>query len=415
MFKLWITLLVFSVPFSQQQDDLQEFMEQAKEDYKILGMAIEAFRSNEQILRGHVGVRHADDPTPIEEDDRYMLGDASKAITAVLAARIVDAGFLTWNSTIGEVLGDHLVGGSLLAQSTLFDLLVQHGQMMDNSDLLKSEEFMDWYDQVWEVSEWNDSEKNVEQRLSMAKFLTNCEDENENGRCDFCEEDVCLGKFSQFTYSVAVSMLEKITGKPFEVMLEEEVFGPLGISNCGVGPTTLDPSLPPSQPWSHFSGPWGVYNIPLSPGNQTNMPSSMAPDTGLHCSLDSWKIFLSSYITRDQSFLSQDTWELLVTPHNKIGGYLDYAMGFFVDHSNPIAGSILWQPSSSDAYSNKYYAELIVLPQADIGIVFGLNTGMKEGMRQKVGMTKILRFVEDHIYQKYGVSLGLERLTTVSY
>merc|ERR1712215_261020 len=277
-------------------------------------------------------------------------------------------------------------GGSLLAQSTLFDLLVQHGQMMDNSDLLKSEEFMNWYDQVWEVSEWNDSEKNVEQRLSMAKFLTNCEDENENGRCDFCEEDVCLGKFSQFTYSVAVSMLEKITGKSFEVMLEEEVFGP-----------------------------WGVYNIPLSPGNQTNMPSSMAPDTGLHCSLDSWKIFLSSYITRDQSFLSQDTWELLVTPHNKIEGYLDYAMGFFVDHSNPIAGSILWQPSSSDAYSNKYYAELIVLPQADIGIVFGLNTGMKEGMRQKVGMMKILRFVEDHIYQKYGVSLGLERLTTVSY
>merc|ERR1712002_1161358 len=275
---------------------------------------------------------------------------------------------------------------------------------------------MDWYDQVWAASQWSDPQENAQQRLDMAKFLVNCEDANEDGTCDYCENEDsnrCYEQYSQFTYSVAVSMLEKVTKKTFEVLLEQEVFGPLGITDCGVGPNTLDQSLPPSQPWSHFSGPWGVYNIPIPPSNQTDRPSSMAPDCGLHCSMESWKIFLSAYITKDQSYLTQETWELLVTPHSKIGGYLDYTMGFFVDQSNPIAGNILWQPTGNQP--TKSYGECILLIEADIGIVFALNTSMKDGMRQKVGVTKILRSVEDHIYQKYGITLGLESLTTVSY
>merc|ERR1739838_1176013 len=87
--------------------------------------------------------------------------------------------------------------------------------------------------------------------------------------------------YSPFTYSVAVAMLEMFTGKTFDAMLEEEVFGPLGASECGLGPTTLDQSLPPSQTWSHFSGPWGVYNIPILPGN-SNMQGGMRQMVGMN-------------------------------------------------------------------------------------------------------------------------------------
>jgi len=409
MNRLGLLLLGFAVVFSQQEEELQEFMEQTKEDYKMLGMTIEAFRSNEQVLRGHIGVRNGDDPTPIEETDKFMLGDAGRAITSMMAARIVESGVISWNSTIGEVLGASLTNGSLLASSTLLELLVHRGKIMDGTSVMTNEVLMDWYDQVWAASQWSDPQENAQQRLDMANFLVNCKDANEDGTCDYCEnedENRCYEQYSQFTYSVAVSMVEKVTKKTFEVLLEQEVFGPLGITDCGVGPNTLDQSLPPSQPWSHFSGPWGVYNIPLLPGNQTNMPSSLAPDNGIHCSMGAWKTFLTAHITRNESYLSQDTWELLVTPLNDFGGFIQYAPGFIVEDSNPVAGKILYHPSTDP----KYFAECILLPSADIGIVFAVNSNMQEGMRQMVGMQNIIQWVESHIFQKYGIKIGIETL-----
>merc|ERR1712058_82604 len=82
------------------------------------------------------------------------------------------------------------------------------------------------------------------------------------------------------------------------------VFDPLNAPDCGVGPPTLDQSLPPQQPWSHFSGPWGVYDIPVTPGDRSNMPSSVTPDDGLHCSLDSSKNVMSAHLTKPDNFLS---------------------------------------------------------------------------------------------------------------
>jgi len=415
MIRLGLLLLGCAILHAQQQGGLQEFMDQTKEDYKMLGMIIQSFRSNGTILKGHIGVRNADDPTPIEENDKFMLGDAGRSITAMLAARIVEKGLLTWNSTIGEVLVDSVDVGSLLAKSTLLDLLVHSGQIMDVDNVMSREEFMDWYDQVWVASNWDDAEENVQQRLEMTKyFVANCKDINDDAKCDYCniEEDGdthCTEQYSLFTYSVAVAMLEKLTGKPFEVLLDEEVFGPLGITDCGVGPNTLDPSLPPSQPWSHFSGPWGVYNIPLVPGNQTGMPSSMAPDTGIHCSMNAWQTFLSAHITRDESYLSQDTWELLVTPRQDFGSDIAYAPGFLVESSNPFLGKTLYHPSTD----SKYFAEFFLKPGSDFGIVLAVNSNMQGGMRQMVGMEKILKFVENHIYQNFGISFDIEKMKTL--
>merc|ERR1712123_505535 len=69
---------------SAQNEELQAFMDQAKEDYKMLGMAIGAFRGNEWIMKAQIGVRHADDPTPIGDNDKFYLADAGRFITGVL-------------------------------------------------------------------------------------------------------------------------------------------------------------------------------------------------------------------------------------------------------------------------------------------------------------------------------------------
>merc|ERR1719356_648729 len=162
-------------------------------------------------------------------------------------------------------------------------------------------------------------------------------------------------------------MVEKYMDKTFDDLLQEEVFDPLGAIDCGVGPATLDQSLPPAQPWSHFAGPWGVYNIPVLPDNNTNMPSALS---------------------RDESFLSKESWAVLQTPVHSFGGDTKYAPGFVVDNSNPFV-AVLYHPGSS----GKEFAECAVIPEANVGMVFAANTNLQEGMRQTVGSNKIIEYV----------------------
>jgi len=387
-----------------QNDELQAVMDQAQEDYKMLGMTIGAFKGNEWTMKGRIGVRHADDPTPIGENDKFYLSDAGRSITAMLAARIIEQseGRITWLSTIADVFGESITVLSPFTEATLLDLFLHSGHILDFEQVMMTEELMEWYDQVWAASQWDMPEDNMQQRMEMTEFIVNMD-------CGDDPEEMCAeGRYSKFTYTVAVAMLEKFTGKSFDVLLNEQVFGPLNAPDCGLGPNTLDQSLPPLQPWSHFSGPWGVYDIPVLPGNQSNMPSSMSPDDGIHCSMESWKNVLSAHLAKNETFLTEKSWSILQDPGVNLYDRFDYAPGFIVDTSNPFL-NVLQHPGGDQ----KDYAQCIVVPGANVGIVVAANQNLQEGMRQQVGFDKILEFVSDHLSETAGIPINIKNVQSI--
>jgi len=376
-----------------QNDELQAFMEEVQKDYKMLGITVGAFHGNEWTMRGQVGVRQADDPALITENDVFYLSDAGRSITSMLVARIIEksAGLLRWNTTISEIFYTDFDVAEPFADANLLDLLVHTGHIINEEQTMATDELIDWYDGLWKSSQWSSKELNRQLRKEMTNFLVNIE----------CGEEMCQKmRYSKFTYSVAVAMVEKYMDKTFDDLLQEEVFDPLGATDCGVGPATLDQSLPPAQPWSHFAGPWGVYNIPVLPDNNTNMPSALSPDDGIHCSMDSWKNILSAHLSRDESFLSKESWAVLQTPVHSFGGDTKYAPGFVVDNSNPFV-AVLYHPGSS----GKEFAECAVIPEANVGMVFAANTNLQEGMRQTVGSNKIIEYVFNQLSNITGMDL----------
>ena len=52
---------------------------------------------------GAVGTRRAGTVTPVTLDDRFHIGSDTKAMTALLAAMLVEAGALRWDSTVAAV------------------------------------------------------------------------------------------------------------------------------------------------------------------------------------------------------------------------------------------------------------------------------------------------------------------------
>ena len=79
-----------------------------------------------------------------------------------------------------------------------------------------------------------------------------------------CEEigECKGGVYSHFTYSVAAAMMEMVTGKTWDALLQAEVFQPLAAPDCGLGPTTLGTPSNSSSPV-----PWTIcnaYHVPMS-------------------------------------------------------------------------------------------------------------------------------------------------------
>ena len=400
MLRLGVLCLCFIVTLAQN-DELQAFMEETQAEYKMLGMAVGAFQGSEWIMKGQIGVRHADDPTPVGENDKFYLSDAGRSIVSMLAARVIEQseGELTWQSTLGEVFQGSMTVPDPFTDATLLELLLHSGHILDFEQVMRHEDLMNWYDMVWGMSQWADPALNADQRWNMANFLVNI-------GCYEQEDELCVkGRYSKFTYSVAVSMLEMFTGKTFNALLTEYVFDPLDAPDCGVGPTTLDQSLPPAQPWSHFSGPWGVYNIPVVPGDQSEMPSSIAPDDGLHCSLESWKNVMSAHLTKPQAFLSEDSWSVLQTAGVLLYDEINYAPGFVVDNSNPFV-TTLYHPGGDQ----KTWSTVYIVPEAQVGLVVAANQNLQDGMRQKVGADKIMEYVGKQLSGYAGITIKLNSM-----
>ncbi len=89
--------------------NLNRVLEPIRDDHGLPSLAAVLIRSGQIVETGAVGVRAAGSPEPVTTGDRWHLGSITKAMTATLAATLVEQGVIEWSTTIQEVFPD-LVG-----------------------------------------------------------------------------------------------------------------------------------------------------------------------------------------------------------------------------------------------------------------------------------------------------------------
>ena len=70
------------------------------ERHDIPGMAAALVRGERPATIGTAGVRRRGSPQPIARADLFHVGSCTKAMTAMLCARLVEQGALSWNTTL---------------------------------------------------------------------------------------------------------------------------------------------------------------------------------------------------------------------------------------------------------------------------------------------------------------------------
>ncbi len=346
----------------------------------IPGMAAVVLHGDRIIAQGVAGVRKRGSSELITLDDQFELGSCTKAMTATLVAMLIEDGKLSWNTSLAEIFGD--TGASIDPQwktVTVRQVLAQRTGITGNHPFV-------FYASVDRAK--NDLPK---QRLKFALKLLARSPDSPPGQF----------VYSAANFIVAGAMLEKITGRSWEDLMRDRIYGPLGITSGGFGPPGIAGQV--TQPWGHgfrrlFFVPMpGGGNTPFDPGSDSaDYPPAAGPAGMAHMSVTDWARFVTVYLRADPvnphhqvTLLKADIFASMHQPGEK-----EYAAGWSI-------GTRPWAkgPRSDDtgrvffhAGDNGRWSTVVwVAPEIDFAMLIACNRGDKEGPVDEVAGA-LLRF-----------------------
>ena len=251
------------------------------------------------------GVRALGEEAPVQPGDLWHLGSNTKAMTATLAARLVEAGLIDWDTTLADGLSElDFDMEPAYASVTLADLLHHRSGLAANLGRLSVIHFLGT----------DESRDVAADRIRFAEIVLNQPPSVEPGAF----------LYSNAGYVVAGLMLELAADQPYEVLMQDEVFGPLGMDSAGWGPPGEVGAL--DQPRGHGTGLFGGLNV-REPDERADNPPVLNPAGRAHMTLDDVLDFLQAHLeAEDGPYLTARSWARL---HEPVGQEA-YAMGWGV-------------------------------------------------------------------------------------
>jgi CubicO group peptidase (beta-lactamase class C family) len=320
-------------------NDVIRLIEPIRQEHRLPALGAAIVTSRGVVASGVTGTRKAGADVAATVDDRWHLGSDTKAMTAVILATFVEQGRLTWETRIDEVFRD-------LAPKfppdfraiTVTQLLTHYAGLPANVA-------------------WREIERTratlPAQRVDALKRAA---------ATTLTSRPGTKFEYSNLGYVVAGAIAERVGGKPWEELMREIVFTPLGMATCGFGGLgtlgTID------QPWPHTAD-----GRPTSlNGPDIDNAAVLGPAGTVHCSIADWSKFIADQLRGargERALLKPDTYKALHAP--RFGG--TYAFGWGVT-SRVWSGGTVLQHSGSNTMN---FSVVWVAPLRDVAVLAVTN------------------------------------------
>ena len=100
---LTLAITFGAVGIVDAQTSLNDLLTPYLAGYDLPALAAAVVQDGKVIASGAVGTRRAGADIPVTINDRFHIGSDTKAMTALLAAMLVEENKLRWDSTVAEV------------------------------------------------------------------------------------------------------------------------------------------------------------------------------------------------------------------------------------------------------------------------------------------------------------------------
>lgn len=314
---------------------------------KVPGMAGAVVEEGGVVALGAAGVRKLGAPEAITTADLFHLGSCTKSMTATLIGRLVDEGKLSWSSTVSQVFPELAPGLHPDFRAVTLDQLLTHRAGLPHDTAYAA----------------LDGPTVTAKRLDVVKTVLSKPPVHPPGTST---------EYSNVGYIIAGAMVERVCGgPPWEDLVRDRLFRPLGIEHAGFGPPGTPGKV--DQPWGHRT--IGPVRIPV----QSDNPPVVGPAGRVHLSLTDWGRYAAFHLhghtpVRNGLVLEKSTLEHLHTPP----AGTDYACGWVV---RPLP----WDPDTKAIWHNgsntMWYAEMWVVPSAGYAVLAATNQYHEAGKK----------------------------------
>ncbi len=329
-------------------------------------IAASVFRGNGLIglgVRGHRAEGQAEQAT---NDDLFHIGSITKSMTAMLAAMLVEQGSLSWNTTLAEAMPDFAPQMNELYRPVTIEQMLTHRAGMPPFTSGGAPEFAMTRDL---------SGTPMEQRAQFARRVLAKHPVTPPGSGY---------AYSNADVSIVAAVVEQKSGKSWEELMRTRIFEPLGMSSAGFGwPATPDR---PNQPRGHIPGPNGF--APSGLDDPYRLPLVLAPAGDVHCSVADLARYGGFHLralrgeASDPAILKPETVKYMHSCQK------NYAMGW-IPAGTPY-GEATWHNGSAGTF----FAQILLVPPADIGVVAVSNAGTGATSCNNVCLTLLKKYAK---------------------
>jgi CubicO group peptidase (beta-lactamase class C family) len=326
---------------------LAERAAQHREEVGLPALAVAVIRSD-GIDAAVVGRRRLDSDEPAQERDRFHLGSNTKAMTATLAAILVERGLIAWDTRAGEALSIDQAHPDV----TLTTLLTHAAGVRP----LEEDE---------ELAALNLAPGSpTEQRLMTARILLEDEPAFAPGTAH---------RYSNGGYAIAAAMLEQVADTPWEALISTEIFEPLGMDATLGWPARHGAP----QPWGHTDE--GGELRPHDPDGSYRLGAEAAPAGDVNASIRSYAEFVRMHLRGLQGIPGLVGVETFRHLHTADQGY---AYGWGVQQFEGTTTSV--HSGSADTF----YAVVVLQAERDLAVAAVTNAAGERAQSAVVELTR---------------------------
>jgi CubicO group peptidase (beta-lactamase class C family) len=334
-----------SPPIEAAPLDFSAEVENLRASSSLPALAAGAFRGGKLVGFGTAGVRKLGNRTRVTLNDEWHLGSCTKAMTATLIGMLVEEGKLSWDTTLREALPDAMIDSSL--QGVTIEMLLQHRGGFEHDVPVVTWPLM-WNGAAAGEAPERTRQQVIYDTLSVPAPLL-----------------VGTYNYSNVGYMIAGVIIDQRSGGPWEKMIRERLFEPLGMTSCGFGAAAKTAEAV-DQPWGHRLDRTALE--PVEPGLGADIPASMAPTGSVHCSLPDWAKFLTLHVRGERGEDTLVKAETIKRMHTPPEGEV-YADGWNV-RERDWAGGLALNHAGSNTLN---FASTWLAPEKDLIFVVATN------------------------------------------
>jgi CubicO group peptidase (beta-lactamase class C family) len=352
--------------------------------YNLPAVAAAVVRKGAIVAAGATGTRRAGTAIPVNAHDRFHIGSDTKAMTALIAAMLIEEGKLRWDSTVGETFPELAAGMNEGLRGVKLTQLLSHtsGIPSDNAD----------FERLIEQS-FAQKGNLDELRYRLVKQWSTRPLQSTPGT---------RFAYSNMGYTLVGAMLERVAKTTWEELMVARIFDPMKLTTAGFGPQASLGRV--DAPLGHLVLADGKLK-PMLAGPNGDNPEIIGPAGTVHLSIldfAAWAGWNAGEGRRGPALVRAETLRKL---HTKVismppnpnappgtpsqGGY---ALGWGIAKL-PYSP----QPFLTHAGSNGMNLATIMLqPDNDFGMVLATNVG---GAQADEG----LKALAEQLYKRFAV------------